>query len=67
MDTNPTTSDLTDTSKTRSLCEAVWNCKGISSKEKDILTGLILEAMNASFALGYAACKRNHYIPDIGA
>ena len=49
------------------LSQAICNCKGLSWAEKENLTDLMLKSVNESFVNGYAACKRNHYIPNAGA
>jgi hypothetical protein len=63
MDT-PTTSD--PNLNVTLLSQAISNCKGLSWTEKENLTDLMLKSVNESFLNGYAACKRNHYIPNAG-
>lgn len=60
MDT-PTTND--PNLNVTLLSQAICNCKGLSWAEKENLTDLMLKSVNESFLNGYAACKRNHYIP----
>lgn len=59
--TTPTTADTH--TQIDLLTHAICNCKGLSWSEKENLIDLMLKSTNESFQNGYAACKRNNYIP----
>lgn len=63
---DPTTETSDPNLNVTLLSQAICNCKGLSWAEKENLTDLMLKSVNESFLNGYAACKRNNYIPDIG-